>query len=251
MQYIGLHFDELHDRIAAKPAPIQNERRVVRGRCVHRHRHLIPMSDRLAPVPQSHPLVHARDIFILGLQPAVPVQPCVIVEGSLGEIAAEAVVNLPRNQLRMLSQRLRHVLHDALGVVPKFVAVQADGASGAFMLHATLFIERENFRMLLREPDWRGGGGGAEDDFNAGLAENIHHPVKPVEVKLAILRFTQSPGKFADANDVDARLDHEYYVPLPCCFGIFGGSTVRKDPLLGMVINAKIHRVNSRVVPRV
>ena len=251
MQQVGLHFDELHDGVAAKPAPVEDERRVVRGRRMHRHRHLVPAGDHLPPMAQSHPFVHARHGFILGLQPGVPVEPRVFIEGGLGEVAAQAVVNLPRDQLGMLAQRLGHVFHDAPGIIPEDIAVQTDGAAGAFMFDATLFVERENFRMFLGEPDWRGGGGGAEHNLDACPAEKVHHPFEPAEIKLAVLRFAQPPGKFPDADHVDARLNHQFDVGFPSGFRVFGGAAVREDPLLGMIINAKIHKVSSRVVPGV
>ena len=50
VQQIGLHPDELNDRIAAKTTPIEQERRIMNGRRVHGHRHFVPAGDHLAPV---------------------------------------------------------------------------------------------------------------------------------------------------------------------------------------------------------
>ncbi len=120
VQHIGLHFHELHNGIAAKPAPIQDKCGIMRGRCVHRHRHLIPVRDGPDPsaaipsacscAPRSHTWPPTT---------AVPVEPRVVIERGLGEIPAHTVVNLPRDELRMLPQRLRHVFYDTLGIIPK------------------------------------------------------------------------------------------------------------------------------------
>ncbi len=97
--------------------------------------------------------VEALDGFVFGFKPAVPVAARVFVEGSLGEIAAQAVVNLPRDQLRMMSERARQVFDDAFAISPVNVAVQADGAAGAFVFREAVFVNRKNFRMLFGEPD--------------------------------------------------------------------------------------------------
>ena len=64
----------------------------------------------------------------------MPVAARVLVEGGFGEVAAQAVVNLPGDELRVLAEGLGHALDDALGVVPKHVAVEADRPARAFML---------------------------------------------------------------------------------------------------------------------
>ena len=243
VQHFGLHFYELNDGIAAKPAPVEHERRIVGGGRVHRHRHLIPAGDHLTPMTQPHQIVHALHGFILGLQPAVPVQTRVVVEGGLGKVATQSVVNLPGNQLGMLTERLRHVFHDALGIIPECFAVETDGAARATMFNAAMFVERKNFRMLFGEPDRRRGRGRGQHDLNARFAENIHHPLEPVEIEFTFLRFAKSPGEFAETYNIDARLDHEFGVMLPRSLGVFVGAAVWEDPLFGMIINAKIHMV--------
>ena len=190
-------------------------------------------------------VVEALDGFVFGLQPAVPVAARVFVEGGLGEIAAEAVVNLPRDQLRMLAERAGHIFHDALGIRPINVAVQADGAARAFVLDEAAFVHRAGFPDVFGEPDGRRGGGRAEHDLNAVVAQNIHHALEPVEIEFAVLLFAQAPGEFADADDVEAGGAHELGVLHPLRFGIFGGAAVREDPLFRVIINAEIHKFSS------
>jgi hypothetical protein len=105
VQDVGLHLDELHDGVAAKAVPIQHQRGVVlRGAAIGMG--TWSSGDDLAPVAQAHLFVEALDGFVFGLQPQVPVPARVLVERGLGEIAAQAVVNLPRDELRMAAQRL-------------------------------------------------------------------------------------------------------------------------------------------------
>ena len=78
---------------------------------------------------QAKAFIQPLDGFVFGFQPAVPVAARVFVERGFGEIAAETVVNLPGNQLRMTAERIGHVFDDALAMSPIHVAVEADGAA--------------------------------------------------------------------------------------------------------------------------
>ena len=81
-------------------------------------------------------------------------------------MSAQAVVNLPGDQLGMIAQRLGHVFDDALGIIPEDVAVQTDRAARAFVFDQAVFVERQNFGMFFGEPDGRRGGGRAEHDLD-------------------------------------------------------------------------------------
>ena len=121
-------------------------------------------------MPHAHEFVQTLDGFIFGLQPEVPLPARVLIERSLGEIAAQAVVNLPRDELGMLAEGLGHVLHDAFGVVPKYITGQTDRAARAFTSDQAPLIHGQNLRMFLRQPNGRRGGGRGQNDLDAGLA---------------------------------------------------------------------------------
>jgi len=75
---------------------------------------------------------------------------------------------------------------------------------------------------------------------------DVHDAAQPEEIVPALLGFADAPGKLADADDVDARLGHQSGVLLPGRLGIFDGAAVGKNPLLGIIINAKIHNFDFR-----
>ena len=66
-----------------------------------------------------------------------------------------------------------------------------------------------------------------------------------MEIVFALFGFADAPGKFADADDVDAGLGHQFGVMFPSALGIVGGAAVREDPLLRIIINAKKHNLAS------
>ena len=117
-------------------------------------------------ITQAQHVVEALDGLVFRLQPVLPFEARILVERPLGLVPAEAAVDLPGNQLRMVAQRLGHVFDEPLGGVPVGVIVEADRAARAFVFDQAMFIERQNFRMLFRQPDRRGGGGRAEDNLD-------------------------------------------------------------------------------------
>ena len=161
-------------------------------------------------------------------------------------MSAEAAVNLPGDELGMIAQGLGHVFDQALGGVPKDVVVEANRAARAFVLDQTALVERQNFRMFFGQPDGRRGGGRAEDDLDVVLLHDVHHAAQPEEIVFALFGFAEAPGKFADADDVDAGLGHQLGIAFPSALGVVGGAGVREDPLLRIIINAKKHNLNSR-----
>ena len=161
VQHVGLHFDKLNDGVAAEAAPIQHQRGVVDRWRGHRHRHLIPLLNDLAPMAQAHELVEALDRLVFGLEPAVPIPAGILVEGGLGKIAAQAIIDLPGDELGMAAQSFRHVLDNPLGMIPKNVAVKANGTARAFVFSETTLVDRQDLWMFSREPNWwRSGWGG-------------------------------------------------------------------------------------------
>ena len=242
VQNVGLDFHELNDGIAAETAPVQNEGRVVDGRRRHWHGNLVPTGDNLAPVAEAHEFVHALDGLKFCFEPAVPVAPGIFVEAGFGEMAADAVVDLPGDELGMLAQGLSHGGDDAFGMVPIGFGIEANGAASAFVANQATFVNRQNFGMFLSEPNGRCGSGSGKNDLDAGPAENVHYPAKPAKVAFGFFRLADAPGEFANADDVDAGGGHQLRIALPCGLGIVGGSSVRINPLLRMIINTEIHR---------
>src|ERR1017187_93763 len=104
--------------------------------------------------------------------------------------------------------------------------------------------------MLFREPDRRRGGGRGEHDLDSGFAHDVHYALEPAEIEFTFIRFTEAPGEFPDADNVDASLEHQFGIACPLAFGVFGGSSKREDPLLRMIVNAEIHRfvITSRLL---
>ncbi len=249
VQEVGLHLDELHHRVAAKAVPIEQQGRVVHRRRIHRHRHLVPGGHGLPPEAQAQLLVQALNRFVFGLEPEMPFLARGFVEGEFGVVAAHAVVNLPRDELRMVAQRLGHRGDDALGIIPEDIAAQTDRAARAFVFDPAEFVEREDFRMFFGEPDGRRGGRRAEHDLDAVMAHDVHDAAQPEEIVFALFGFAEAPGKLADADDVDAGLGHQRGVALPSGLGIVGGAGIGKDPMFGIIISAKKHNLASRASP--
>ena len=147
----------------------------------------------------------------------------------------------------MIAQGLGHVFDQALGCVPKNVVVEANGAARAFVLDPAVLVDRQNFRMFFGQPDGRRGGGCAENDFDVVLRHDVHHAAQPEKIVSVLFGFAESPGEFADADNVDAGLEHQFSIAFPSALGVVGGAGVREDPLLRIIINAKKHNLNSRV----
>src|SRR5439155_13514852 len=116
--------------------------------------------------------------------------------------------------------------HDALGIVPELLPVEAYGAACAFVLDQALLVHGHNLGVLFRQPDRRCRRRRSQHDLNAGLSQRVHHALEPAKVELALYWFAQTPNEFADANDIDARHLHEFRVTLPGAFGIFPRATV-------------------------
>ena len=199
---------------------------------------------------QTHELVQAFDGFVFRFEPQMPIAPRVVIESGFREMPAETVVNLPRDELRMIAQRARHFFHEPLGIIPIDIAVQTNRSPRAAVFDAAGFIHGQNLRMRLRKPRGRSSGGRAENDLNFVFAQHIHHALKPAEIKLTIRRFAKTPGKFADADDVEAGGSHKFRIALQLRLGIFGGATKGEDPLFGIIINAEIHKVPSGLLRR-
>ena len=77
------------------------------------------------------------------------------------------------------------------------------------------------------------------------LRHDVHDAAQPEEIVFAFLGFADAPGKFADADDVDAGLGHQLGVTFPGTLGIVSGAAVREDPLLRIIVNAKKHNLAS------
>ena len=219
------------------------------GRRIHGHGHLVERGNHLAPVPQPQLVVEALDSFVFELEPVLPFKARVVVgDWAAGDrgMAANPVVDLPGDQLLVFAQGLGHGLNDALGIVPVNVVVETNGAARAFATPNALLIKRKNLRMLLGQPDRRRGGGGGEHHLDPCLAHDIHDALQPIEFEFAILGFAEAPGEIADADHVNAGFDHEVGILIPLSFWLFGCSSVRKDPLFRIIIDAKIHMVVAR-----
>ena len=100
--------------------------------------------------------------------------------------------------------------------------------------------------MFLRQPDGGSGRRGGENHLDAGVAHDIHDPFEPGEVKLAVLGFAEAPAEVGQADDVDARLHHQFSIVIPLRFGIFSSAAVGEDPVFGIVIDAEIHKLVAR-----
>src|SRR6266436_6321820 len=113
-------------------------------------------------------VVELLDGVVFGLEPGMPVAAGLLVEGEFRVMAAEAVVDLPGDELGMFAEGGGHGADDAAAKIPVNVAVEAAGAAGAFVAREAAFVEGQDFGIFFGEPDGRGGGGGAEDDLDAG-----------------------------------------------------------------------------------
>src|SRR5690242_9012812 len=99
----------------------------------------------------------------------------------------------------MIAQSRGHRSDELFCEVPIDVAVHAVGATGAFTHRFAAFVDGQNFRIFLSEPDWRGGSGRGEDHFDVTPLHDIHHTAEPGEVIFALFTFAQAPGEFTHA----------------------------------------------------
>ena len=96
----------------------------------------------------------------------------------------------------------------------------------------------QDLRIFLRKPGGRRGRGRAEDHLHGRLLHHIQEGVKKFVGVLPLPGFDLVPGKFRDADDPDARLQHPVQIlppqaPVPV-LGIITGSqrqTVSIDDL--------------------
>ena len=71
-QHIGLHSNEGDNGIAAKPVPVQQQRRVVRHGCGHGHGHVVERGNDLSQITQTELVVESLNSLVLQLQPILP-----------------------------------------------------------------------------------------------------------------------------------------------------------------------------------
>src|SRR4051812_41331692 len=96
--------------------------------------------------------------------------------------------------------------------------------------------------MLLCEPQRGRRSRRSEHHLDAGLAKKVQGPAHPIEIELPFLWFVNAPGELAHADHVYPGLEHQLYVALPARFRSFSRTGVGIDPMLGIIINAEIHR---------
>ena len=102
-------------------------------------------------------------------------------------------------------------------------------AAGAKALAVAVGIYRENLRIGLDEPGRRSGGGCAQDDLQTCLSQHIYSSIQPLPLVVTFGRLHFGPGKFANANQIEAGLTHETRVGRPTING----------PVLRIVTDAK------------
>ena len=243
MEQFRLHADESHNRVAAKAPPIQHQSRIMRGGRHPRHRHLRPVLHGLAPKAGAHHVIEMPDGFVFGLQPKVPIPLRLLVERRLHGMGANIVVNLPGNQLRMLPQSLGHGADDLLGILPVKIVIEAASVPGALAQREAPFIGRKNVRMLMGQPDGRGGGRSGQDDFDVFFAHQVHEAPEPGKVEFTLARFTQAPDELPHPHDVHAGGHHQFNVLFPASLRIFRSARVGVDPMFRVIIGSEIHTI--------
>jgi len=110
-------------------------------------------------------------------------------------------------------------------------------------------VNWQHFRVLARQPNWRGSRGRGQHHLNAGAPELVHNPLQPPKIEAVLLGFAQTPEEFPETHHVDTGLLHQFDVPFPSRLRVFSTATIRVNPLLRMIIDAEIHcAVLSRAV---
>ena len=105
--------------------------------------------------------------------------------------------------MRVFPQRFGHILDHTFGKIPEHIAVETNGAAGAFVLYQPALVHRQNLRMLFRQPDRGGRRRCGQHDFDAGLAEHVHDSLQPVKFVFAFDRLAESPGELTHPDDID------------------------------------------------
>jgi len=126
----------------------------------------------------------------------------------LSHLAFELVVDLPGNQAGMMADAPRDFSHDAhAGGAHRRILI-GDVLARAMNEQSAGFVDETAFGVAGGEPDrWRRGGG-AEDGFDAGGIELVHHPDKKIQRHAAFVRLQRRPSELAHPNHVDPERLH-------------------------------------------
>src|SRR5436190_21838953 len=118
-------------------------------------------------------------------------------------MTADSVVDLPGDQLGMITQSARHRAHDFFTVFPIHVAVETVSMPRSLAQKQAALVEREDFWVLFCEPDRWSSRGSAKHHLDSCTMHDVHRTAEPLEIVFALLRFAEAPGKFTHAYDIE------------------------------------------------
>ena len=78
-----------------------------------------------------------------------------------------------------------------------------------------LVIHRHHVRILLRHPRRNRSGRRAHDHLDAGVGQEVHGVIQPVEPELALLRLEETPRELRHAHHIEPRALHQLHIPGP------------------------------------
>ena len=127
------------------------------------------------------------------------------------------IICLPTDDSRMLAKLRRDNAGDARAFAPvphmrkavmttrSKAALTAVPASGQHIGHG------------VDQPFWRRRSRGAENHLDVVAVQQIKNVLQPVQIDGAGLRFGHTPGKFTNADEIDAKRAHLFHIGWPIC----------------------------------
>ena len=145
-------------------------------------------------------------------------------------MASIFIVGLPADNSRMVAKLRRNNAGDACAFAP--VSHMRKAVMTARSKAALRAIARggQHVRHGVDQPFWRGGRRGTENHFDVMAVQQIQNFLHPVQIDGAGLGFGDPPGKFTDADKIDAKGTHLCRIRRPVC----------RVPMFGKIANAKL-----------
>ena len=204
---VAFRLVEVEEHVVAEPLEVQLLGRVdhrVRAH-VPRQRHLIERVHMLGPERRAPRLVQRVDRAVPLLAPHVE-RGERVVGVVVAVVPPVLVAHMPCGDIRVVlvvfgefaAQGERVLLEHGAGGPPRLAAAGVDDVP--------VPVARQHFRMMLVQPDRRGGRRGGEVDGDAGCPEPFDDGVEPVERVFAFARLDAVPAEDGEGDGVDVRM---------------------------------------------
>jgi hypothetical protein len=215
-------------RIRRVPLERELQARVVARAGEARREHLVERRVAVAPEGRAPRLDEVLDGREAGAQPVLE-RGGGLVAVVVRVLVAELVADVPHPQRRVLAVALGHPLDEPQRVAAEDLRRRRPREPAPLREPHPRVGDARDLGVRPHQPDGRRGGGGGEVHADPALVQQVHDPVEPAEVELAVGHLDEAPGEDAEVDRVDARAAHELDVLDPHLLG----------PLLGAVVAAE------------